>query len=86
MHGNSPTNNVNIVSFTATLALQHGYDMNAVEDDASAASLTNTVSNFGVAYAMQESLQNNIACINAMQRQIQMLCNAIGNQPPAGML
>jgi hypothetical protein len=98
-HGNNPTNtinfapfrtfwetNINIVSFTATLALQHGYGMNAVEDDASAASLTNAVSNFGAAYtAMQESLRNNNASINAMQGQSQMLCNAIGNQPPAGM-
>jgi hypothetical protein len=27
----------------------------------------------------------NNASINAMQGQIQMLCNALGNQPPAGM-
>jgi hypothetical protein len=61
--------------------------MNAVEDNASAASLTNAVSNFGTAYAaMQESLHNNNTSINAMQGQIQMLCNAIGNQPPTGML
>jgi hypothetical protein len=99
-HGNNPTNNmdfaafrsfwdtaVNIVSFTATPASQHGYGMNAAEDNASAASLTNAVSNFGVVYAtMQESLCNNNAFINAMQGQIQMLCNAIGNQPPASML
>jgi hypothetical protein len=31
-------------------------------------------------------LRNNNASINAMQGQIQMLCNAIGNQPPAGMI
>ncbi len=74
---------VNIASFTATLASQHGYGMNAVEDGASAASLTNAVSNFGTAYAaMQESPCSNNASINAMQGQIQMLCNAIGNQPP----
>jgi hypothetical protein len=48
--------------------------------------LTNAVSNFSTAYAaMQENLQNNNASINAMQGQIQMLCNALGNQPPAGM-
>ncbi len=41
---------INIASFTATPALQHSYGINAVEDDASAASLTDTNSNFGVAY------------------------------------
>jgi hypothetical protein len=62
---------VNVASFTATPALQHGYDMNIVEDDSSAAYLTNAVSNFGAAYAaMQESLRNNNASINAMQGQI----------------
>ncbi len=98
-HGNSPTNDmdfaafrsfwktdVNIASFTATPALQHSYGMNAIEDHPSAAYLTNAVSNFGAAYAAtQESLCNNNASINAMQGQIQMLCNAFGNQPPAGM-
>jgi hypothetical protein len=78
---------VNIASFTATLASQHGYVMNAVENNPSATSLTNAVSNIGVAYAtMQESLRNNNASINAMQGQIQMLCNTIGNQPLARML
>jgi hypothetical protein len=81
MRGNNPTNDmdfaafssfwkttVNIASFTATPALQHGYGMNAVEDDPSGTYLTNTVSNFGAAYAvMQESLPNNNAFINAMQ-------------------
>jgi hypothetical protein len=78
---------INIASFAATPALQHGYGTNAVEDNASAASLTNAVSDFGTVYAtMQESLRNNNASIKAMQGQIQMLCNAIGNQPPASML
>jgi hypothetical protein len=100
MCGNNTTNNmdfvafcifwetaVNIASFTATPALQHGYGMNAVEGGASAASLTNAVSNFGVAYAAtQGSLRNNNASINTMQGQIQMLCNTIGNLSPASML
>jgi hypothetical protein len=98
--GNNPTNTmdfpafctfletaINIASFTATPALQHGYSMNAVEDNSSAASLTNAVYNFGAAYdATQESLRNNNASINSMQGQIQMLRNAIGNQPPTSML
>jgi hypothetical protein len=100
MRGNNPTKDmgfaafcsfcetaVNTASFMATPTLQHGHGMNAVEDNPSAASLTDAVSNFGVAYAaMQESLHNNNASISAMQGQIQMLCNALGNQPPAGML
>jgi hypothetical protein len=61
--------------------------MNPVEDDASAASLTINVPNFGAAYAAtQDSLRNNNTSINAMQGRIQMLCKAISNQPPAGML
>jgi hypothetical protein len=96
MHGNNPTNDmdfaafhsfwetaINIASFTATPAVQHSYNMNAVEDDATAASLTGTVSNFGAAYAAtQESLRNNNASINAAQGQIQMLYNAIGEPAP----
>ena len=78
---------VNIAAFTATPASQHGYGMAAAEDDASTASLTDAVSNFGVAYAAtQESLRSTNATISAMQGQLQMLCNVIGNQPPPGML
>jgi hypothetical protein len=75
------------VLHAATPALQHGYGMNAIEDNPSASSLTNAVSNFGTVYtATQESLRNNNASINAMQGQIQTLCNALGTQPLAGML
>ncbi len=80
-NSNNPTNNidfaafcsfwetaVNIVSFIATPALQHGYGMNAIEKDPSDASLTNAVLNFGAAYTtMQESLHNNNTSINTMQ-------------------
>jgi hypothetical protein len=52
----------------ATPALQHGYGMNAIKDNLSAAYLTDAVSNFGAAYtATQESLCNNNVFINAMQ-------------------
>jgi hypothetical protein len=98
-HGNNPTNDmdfaafrsfwetaINIASFMATPALQHGYGMNAIKDNPSAAYLTNAVSNFGALYTItQESLRNNHSSINAMQGHIQMLCNASGNQRPAGM-
>jgi hypothetical protein len=61
--------------------------MNTVKDNPLAASLTDAVSNFGMAYVtMQDSLHNNNASINAMQGLIQILCNTLGTQPPAGML
>jgi hypothetical protein len=81
MHSNNPTHNmdfatfhtfwetaINIASFTATPALQHGYGMNAVEDDARTASLTDAVSNFGTAYAtMQERIHSNNDSSNAIR-------------------
>jgi hypothetical protein len=52
-------------------------------DNKASASLTDSVSNFGTAYAAtQESLQSNTANIMAIQGQLQMLCQAIGNGPP----
>jgi hypothetical protein len=50
------------------------------------ATLTDAVSNFGTAYAAtQESLRGNTATITAIQGQLQMLCQALGNgQPPPG--
>jgi hypothetical protein len=98
--GNNPTNSmsfaafrafwetaVNIAAFTATPASQHGYGMAAAKDEALTTSLTDAVNNFGVAYAAtQESLQSNNATISAMQGQLQMLCNMIGNRPPPGMV
>ena len=60
--------------------------MVAAEDDSSTTLLTDAVTNFGAAYAAtQESLQSTTP-INAMQGQLQMLCNVIGQQPPAGMI
>ena len=78
---------VNVASFMAIPALQHSYGMHAIEDNPSATSLTNAVSNFGMVYAAtQESLRNNNPSINVMQGQIQILCNALGTQPLVGML
>ena len=74
---------VNIAAFMATPASQHGNGMAAAKDGASTALLTDAVNNFGAAYATtQESLRSNNASINALQSQIQMLCNTIGNPPP----
>jgi hypothetical protein len=75
-------NAVQIAAFTSVPASQHGYDMATINKDAE--SLTNAVSNFGMAYATtQESLRSTTNNIAAMQGQIQVLCQAIGaNQPP----
>ncbi len=72
---------VNTASFTATLASSHGYGMAAAEDNSSA--LTDAVSNFGAAYvATQESQRTSNEAINAMQGQIQMICQVLGSHPP----
>ena len=61
--------------------------MAATNEDASA-SLTDAVFNFGTAYATtQETHQSNMANIMAIQGQLQMLCQAVGNgQPPPGVI
>jgi hypothetical protein len=76
---------VNIASFTATPASSHGYGMAAAKDNSSA--LTDAVYNFGAAYAAtQESQHTSNKAINAMQGQIQMLCQALGSHPPPNMM
>jgi hypothetical protein len=62
--------------------------MGLANDDNDMASLTDAISNFGTAYAAtQESLRSNTANINAIQGQLQMLCQALGNgQPPPGVI
>jgi len=80
-------NAVQIAVFTSVPASQHGYGMAATNEEASA-SLTDAVSNFGMAYAAtQETLRSNTANITAIQGQLQMLCQAVGNgQPPPGVI
>jgi hypothetical protein len=81
-------NAVQIAAFTAVPASNHGYGMGMANDEDDTASLTDAVSNFGTAYAAtQESLRSNTANINAIQGQLQMLCQALGNgQPPPGVI
>jgi hypothetical protein len=59
--------------------------MAAAEDNSSA--LTDTVSNFRAAYAAtQESQCTSNKAINAMQGQIQMLCQVLESHPPSNMM
>jgi hypothetical protein len=75
-----------LVNQTAVPALQHGYGMAAMDNDASIASYSELLANFGAAYtATQESMKTQAATMAAMQGQltnIQQFCMAIGQQPP----
>ncbi len=80
-------NAVQIAVFTSVPESQHSYGMAATDNNATA-SLTDAIFNFGTAYAAtQESLRSNMANIMAIQGQLQMLYQAIGNgQPPPGII
>jgi hypothetical protein len=74
-----------LVKQTAAPASQHGYGMAAMDDDASIASYSESLANFGAAYAaMQESMKSQATTMAAMQGQltnIQQFCMAVGQQP-----
>jgi hypothetical protein len=76
-----------LVNQMAAPALQHGYGMAAVDNDASVAFYTETMSNFGAAYAAtQETIKSQAASLATMQGQlanIQQFCMAVGQQPPS---
>ena len=76
-----------LVNQTAAPALQHGYGMAAVDNDASIASYTKKMMNFGAAYAAtQDTMKSQAASLAAMQGQLantQQFCMAVGQQPPS---
>ena len=76
-----------LVNQTVTPALQHGYDMAAVNNNASIASYTKTMTNFGATYAAtQDTMKSQAASLAVMQGQlenIQQFCMAVGQQPPS---
>jgi len=75
-----------LVNQTAASASQHGYGMAAMDDDVSITSYSESLANFGAAYAaMQESMKAQATTMAAMQGQlmnIQQFCMAVGQQPP----
>jgi hypothetical protein len=75
-----------LVNQTAIPAAQHGYGMATMDDDASVASYSESLANFGAAYAAtQESIKNQATTMAAMQGQlanIQQFCMAVNQQPP----
>ena len=79
---------ISLVNQTAAPALQHGYGMAAtdMDDDASIASYSQSLSNFGAMYAAtQESMKaqaTNMAVMQGQLTNIQQFCMAVGQQPP----
>ena len=75
-----------LVIQTAAPVLQHGYSMAAMDDNASIASYSESLANFGAAYtATQESMKAQATTMATMQGQlmnIQQFCMAVGQQPP----
>jgi hypothetical protein len=78
-------NAIALVNQTAVPAAQHGYGMAAMGDDVLIASYSESLANFGTAYAAaQESIRTQATTMVAMQGQltnIQQLCMSVGQQP-----
>jgi len=79
-------NGIALANQTAAPVSQHGYGMAAMDDDASIASYSESLANFGAAYTdTQESMKAQATTMATMQGQltnIQQLCMAVGQQPP----
>ena len=75
-----------LVNQTVAPASQHGYGMAAMDYDASIASYSESLTNFGAAYAAtQESMKSqatNMAAIQGQLTNIQQFCMGVGQQPP----
>jgi hypothetical protein len=78
-----------LVNQMAAPALQHGYDMAVVNNNASNTPYSKTLTNFGAAYAAtQESTKSQAFSLVAMQGQlanIRQFCMAVGQQPPSNI-
>jgi hypothetical protein len=75
-----------LVNQTAALALQHGYGMTTMDDDASVAAYNDLLANFGAAFAAtQETMKGQANSLVAMQNQLLniQLCMNVGQQPPS---
>jgi hypothetical protein len=77
---------ITLINQTSIPAVQHGYGMAAMDNDALHASYSELLPNFGAAYAaMQETIKTQATSMAAMQGQlanIQQFCMAVGQQPP----
>jgi hypothetical protein len=81
------TKAIALVNQTAVLALQHGYGMTAVDNNALVALFCDSLANFGAVYtAMQETMKSQADSLVAIQNQlanIQQFCMPAGQQPPS---
>jgi hypothetical protein len=78
-------NTIALVNQTAVLALQHGYRMTAMDNDALVAVYDDLLVNFGATFAAtQETMKNQADSLVAMQNQLLniQLCINVGQQPP----
>jgi hypothetical protein len=81
------SNAITLVNQTSVPALQHGYDMAAMDDNGgSIASYGKSLANFDAAYAaMQETVKSQADSLSAIQAQLaglQQFCMAIEQQQP----
>ncbi len=77
-------NAIALVNQTAVPALQHGYKMTAMDDDALVALYIDLLVNFGAAFAaMQETMKSQADSLVAMQNQLPniQLCMNVDQQP-----
>jgi hypothetical protein len=74
------------VNQTAVLALQHGYGMTTMDNDALVATYNDSLANLGAAFAAtQETMKSQADSLVAMQNQLSniQLCMNVGQQPPS---
>jgi hypothetical protein len=77
---------ITFVNQTAILALQHGYEMTTMVDDALVAPYDDSLANFGGLFAAtQETMKSQANSLVAMQNQLLniQLCMNVGQQPPS---
>ncbi len=75
-----------LVNQTAIPALQHGYRMTAMDNDALVATYDDSLANFGAAFAVtQETMKSQADSLVAMQNKLSniLLCMNVGQQPPS---
>jgi hypothetical protein len=83
------TNAIALVNQMAVTALQHGYGVTAMDNDASLALYGDLLANFGATYAAtQGTMKSQADSLVTMQGQlanIQQFCMDVGQQPPSSI-
>jgi hypothetical protein len=79
-------NTIALVNQIAVPALQHGYGMTAMDDDALVPAYADLLANFGAAFtATQNTMKSQANSLVAMQNQLSniQLCMNVGQQSPS---